>query len=144
MSDADGPVIAKAVYEALFVDKHEFLESDCVPRALNAAVRSLRDGLSVRTTCAAQSRFRARAVARRSRTWRSRLRRFMFKNSLKFPVALRLFLMLSLSHIACNIPRVLHYTFLPGVLSGTQHASTFNTTGNIIFPCPSILSFASK
>jgi hypothetical protein len=42
MSDVDGPIVAKTVYDALFRDNDQVLDFDVVPYALDTAVRELR------------------------------------------------------------------------------------------------------
>ena len=47
MGDVDGPIVAKIVYEAIFVGQSEFLDAEVVPYALDDAVQALRQrGLS--------------------------------------------------------------------------------------------------
>jgi len=43
MGDADGPVVAKAVYEELYKAGAEVLDPDAIPYALDFAVRKLRE-----------------------------------------------------------------------------------------------------
>lgn len=43
MGDADGPTIAKHIYQALFDGNSEYLDPDLIPFALDAAVRELRE-----------------------------------------------------------------------------------------------------
>jgi hypothetical protein len=42
MSDIDGPMVAKRVYEELFHANAEYLDPDAIPYALDAAVADLR------------------------------------------------------------------------------------------------------
>ena len=43
MEDVDGPMIAKWFYEELSAQDAEYLEPDAIPRALDTAVRKLRE-----------------------------------------------------------------------------------------------------
>ena len=48
MGDADGPMVAKRVYEELFRGDGEFLDPDTIPYALDEAMHDLRkQGLHV-------------------------------------------------------------------------------------------------
>jgi hypothetical protein len=42
MEDVDGPRVAKSLYEDVFRGDSEYIDSDDIPYALDAAVRSLR------------------------------------------------------------------------------------------------------
>lgn len=42
MNDADGPIVANTIYEALYEGESEFLDPDVVPYALDEAVGKLR------------------------------------------------------------------------------------------------------
>lgn len=43
MGDADGPVVAKKVYETIFEGRSEILDPSVIPYALDAAVQQLRE-----------------------------------------------------------------------------------------------------
>lgn len=42
MNDADGPMVAEAIYSALYEGNSEFLDPDIIPYALDEAVSKLR------------------------------------------------------------------------------------------------------
>lgn len=42
MNDADGPVVAEAIYRALYEGDSEFLDPEVIPYALDGAVSTLR------------------------------------------------------------------------------------------------------
>ena len=42
MEDVDGPMVAQRLYEELFRGDGEYLDPDCIPYALDAAVQELR------------------------------------------------------------------------------------------------------
>lgn len=43
MADADGPKVAKAIYEELFKEGTEYLDPDCIPYALDAITHKMQE-----------------------------------------------------------------------------------------------------